>query len=380
MPNKLVFFILFVGMGFLSQSIKAQQYNPFYSHYGDFNANAQEKLFFRFENLNFSKNNEYSEPFADGYTLMGYLATPKVVYYPSSNLRIEAGIRLQKYTGLTDYSKKEAVFSIHYQASDKLALILGTLNQDDNHHLHEAIFEPERFFTDKAENGIQALYKSKIINFDTWINWEQFIFQNDPFQEVFTFGLTADFRLTNPESSHCLSIPVQALYTHKGGEIDSSDGMVQTIKNFGTGLVYSKTFENSWIRNFNADALSFHFSDNSSFKEFVFNKGKAFHFRMGAETKHSYIKLGYWMGNKFNSSRGAALFQSVSVIDNSHIEKRRDLLTAKYRIQKSISKGILLGGQVDCYYDLNSKSDYSFAASVFVRINGEFFLKNLPWK
>lgn len=380
MPQKIYYLILFIGIGFFSQSIKAQQYNPFYSHYGNFNADAQGKLSFRFENLNFSKNNEYKGSFADGATMMGYLATPKLVYYPSSDLRIEAGIRLQKYSGLNDFSKPEAVFSIHYQANDKLAFILGTLNQDDNHHLHEAFFEPERFFTDKAENGFQALYKSKIINFDTWINWEQFIFQNDPFQEVFTFGLTADFRLNNPESSHSLSIPLQVLFTHKGGEIDTSDDYKQTIGHFGTGLVYRKTLDHFIIKSFNAEVLSFQFTDNSLDKEFVFNKGKGFHFRVGAETKHSYIKLGYWLGDKFGSSRGSALFQSVSVLDKTHIEKRRDLLTAKYRIQKSIASGILLGGQVDAYYDLRSQRDFSYAFSVFVRVNGEFFLKNLPWK
>jgi len=379
--QKIIYYLtLLIGIGFFCQPAQAQESNPFYSHYGTFNADAQEKLFFRLENLNFSKNNEYEGHFADGATLIGYLATPKLVYYPSSDLRIEAGMRLQKYSGRSDFSETEAVFSIHYQANDQLALILGALNQNDNHHLHEALFEPERFFTDKAENGLQAIYKSKFVNLDTWINWERFIFRNDPFQEIFTYGLTADFRLNNPESSHSLSMPLQILFTHKGGEIDSSDDFTQTIGHFGTGLVYKKSYEDSRIKNFSAEALGFLFTDNSSFREFVFDKGTGIHLRIGAETKHSYLKIGYWTGNKFNSSRGSALFQSVSTIDGTHIEKRRDLLTAKYRIQKSIAKGILLGGQADAYHDFNSSRDFSYALSVFVRINGEFFLKNLPWK
>jgi hypothetical protein len=380
MLQKRFFYTILFLLGFLNLSLQAQQSNPFYCHYGNFKADAKEKLFFRLENLNFAKNNEYKGEFVKGATYIGYIATPKLIYYPTSDFRIEGGIRLHKYSGLTDFPASEPVFSIHYQANNKLSFILGTLNQDDNHHLHEALFEPERFYTDGAENGLQALFKSERFNFDTWINWEQFIFQNDPFQEAFTFGLTTDFRLNNPESSHSLSIPMQVLFTHKGGEIDSSDDRVQTIRHLGTGLVYKRTFESYRIRNFNAEVLYFQFSDNSSFKEFVFDKGEGFHFRIGAETKYSNIKLGYWIGDKFNSSRGSALFQSMSVIDNNYIQKRREILTAKYRIQKSIAKGIILGGQVDTYLEMNSNHDFSYAVSLFVKINGEFFLKKLDWK
>jgi len=380
MQAKRYSFILFLVLGLFIQPLLAQQSNPFYSHYGDFKADAKENLFFRFENLNFLKNNEYQEPFGEGSTLLGYIATPKMVYYPTSNLSIAAGARLQKYSGRDNFSEVEPVFTIHYQANSKLAFLLGTLNQNDNHKLHEALFEPERFFTSNAENGFQVLYKSKRIHFDTWINWEQFIFQNDPFQEIFTFGLSGDIRLNNPESSHSFSIPVQALFTHKGGEIDTSDDKVQTIRHLGTGLVYKKSFESSKMSNFNAEVLYFQFSDNSSFKEFVFDKGNGFHFRIGAETKHSYLKLGYWLGDKFNSSRGSALFQSVVLAEKPHIEKRRDILTAKYRYQKPIADGILLGGQLDVYSNLNTNGEISAAASLFVRINGEFFLKKLTWK
>jgi len=371
--------VLFL-LGFLNLSLQAQQNNPFYCHYGNFKTDANEKLFFRLENLNFVKNNEYNGEFVKGQTYIGYVATPKIVYYPTSDFRIEGGIRLHKYSGLIDFPASEPVFSIHYQVNKKLSFILGTLNQDNNHYLHEALFEPERFFIDGAENGLQVLFKSKRLNFDTWINWEQFIFQNDPFQEVFTFGLTADLRLSRNESSQTLSIPLQVLFTHRGGEIDSSDSFKQTIGHFGTGLTYSKAFENTLIQKIDFDALVFIFRDDSSVREFVYSRGVGCHFRIGAETKYSNLKLGYWLGDKFNSSRGSALFQSVSVIDNNYIQKRREILTAKYRIQKTIAKGIILGGQLDTYLDMNLNHDFSYAASLFVKINGEFFLKKLDWK
>jgi len=135
----------------------------------------------------------------------------------------------------------------------------------------------------------------------------------------------------------------------------------------------------SRFKSFELEALAFDFNDASEIKEYGFSNGKAIHLRAGVKTEHSDLKIGYWSGDKFNSARGSALFQSMSVFDNSYIREKRDLLTAKYRIHKSIAKGILIGGQVDAYLDTNSTSDLSYAASVFVKINAEFFLKKLKW-
>ena len=360
-------------------SLHAQQFNPFYSHYSSFKPEAKENLYFRFENLNFAKNNEYNGEFVKGATYFGYLATPKLIYYPTSNFRIEAGVRLQKYSGLSNFSESEPVFSIHYKANEKLALILGSLNQEDNHHLHEAIFEPERFFKDKGENGIQALYKSKFLRADAWINWEQFIFQDDPLQESFTFGLTADLNLNNSDSKYALSIPLQVLFVHRGGEIDTSDEDKQTVRNIATGISLKRELSGSFLKSYELEALVFDFNDDSFTNEFGSSKGNAIHLRAGVKTEYSNLKIGYWSGDKFNSARGSALFQSMSVFDNSYIREKRNLLTAKYRIHKSIAKGILVGGQMDAYLDTNSTSDLSYAASVFVKINAEFFLKKINW-
>jgi hypothetical protein len=360
-------------------SLHAQQFNPFYSHYSSFKPEAKENLYFRFENLNFAKNNEYNGEFVKGATYFGYLATPKLIYYPTSNFRIEAGVRLQKYSGLSNFSESEPVFSIHYKANEKLSLILGSLNQEDNHHLHEAIFEPERFFTDKGENGIQALYNSKFLRADAWINWEQFIFQDDPLQESFTFGLTADLNLNNSDSKYALSIPLQVLFVHRGGEIDTSDEDKQTVRNIATGISLKKELSGSFLKSYELEALVFNFNDDSFTNEFGSSKGNAIHLRAGVKTEYSNLKIGYWSGDKFNSARGSALFQSMSVFDNSYIREKRNLLTAKYRIHKSITKGILIGGQMDAYLDTNSTSDLSYAASVFVKINAEFFLKKIKW-
>jgi len=356
----------------------AQQPSTPFLHYKEFQEADSNKLFLRIENFNFVKNNEYSGDFADGTTWIGYLASPKLVYYPSSNIRIEAGARFQKYSGREDFTETEPVFSVNYQASDKFNFILGNLNQNNNHRLSEPLFEPERFFTDDAENGFQILYQSERFSLDTWINWEEFILEGDPFQERFTFGISGNYRLNKPLSKNNFSIPVQVLFTHRGGEIDSSDDSVQTIGNFSSGLRFSRKIENSRFTSWNIETLAFYFTDNSSDKEFIFDKGHAFYPQIGVNTNHSQIKLGYWNAYHFAASRGSELFQSVSYSKPGIFEDRRELTTLHYSYDQEISKGIHFGGKLDLYYDLKN-SDSSYATAIYLRINGDFFLKKVKW-
>ena len=46
--------------------------------------------------LGFSKNNEYFNKIADGYTLFGYHLNPELIYYPAPFVRLEAGVLLWK--------------------------------------------------------------------------------------------------------------------------------------------------------------------------------------------------------------------------------------------------------------------------------------------
>ena len=375
--SSLKFILLLPLLGFLNSSLAQIKNTPF-QHFKEFSEQDSSKLFFRFENFNFVKNNEYNSDFTDGVTWIGYIATPKMVYYPTSNFRIEAGARFQKYSGREDFTETEPIFSAIYHASDKIDFILGTLNQDHNHKLSEPIFEPERFFSDNAENGFQILYHSDRFNLDTWINWEKFILANDPFQERFTFGLSSDWQLNKLSSKNKFSIPVQTVVTHRGGEIDSSDGSVQTVGNYSAGLQFTRKVENSRITSWTLKVMAHYFSDNSSEKEFIFDKGHAFYPQFGFTTKQSQLHVGYWNAYQFAASRGSELFQSVSFNNPGFFENRRELATLNYFYEHEIAKGINLGGKLDAYYDLKNSKE-NFAAAIYLQINGDFFLKKIKW-
>ncbi|MGQ1908931.1 hypothetical protein ACT3CE_04015 [Marinifilum sp. RC60d5] len=374
MKIKLTPILLFL---MIAAQVSFAQKSPF-QNFKEFNPKDSSKLFFRFDNLNFVKNNEYNGDYLKGTTWIGYMVTPKLVYSPTSNFRIEAGARLQKYSGRENFTESEPIFSAIYAASKKVSFIMGSLNQDKNHNLSEPLFDPERYFIETGENGFQLLYKSNKLKFDTWINWEKFILDNDPFQERFTFGLTGDWKLNSESSKNNISVPFEIMFAHRGGEIDTSEGSVQTIGNFASGLKFERTLKNSKIKSWYFKAMGYYFSDNSSEKEFVYDKGHAFYPQIGISTKKSQLSIGYWNAYKFASSRGSELFTTRVIPEENFSETRKQLATLNYYYEHKVAKGIHLGGKFDLYYDLkNSKENY--AAAIYLRINGDFFLKNIKW-
>ncbi|PKQ62448.1 hypothetical protein BZG02_12005 [Labilibaculum filiforme] len=359
-------------------TIHAQDVHSPFLHYKEFQEADSSKLFLRFENLNFVKNNEYNGDYLKGTTWIGYIATPKLVYYPSEKFRIEAGVRLQKYSGRENFTDSEPIFSATYKVSNNISFMLGSLNQDNNHNLSEPMFEPERYFTDNGENGLQMKYHSNKLEFDTWINWEQFILENDPFQEKFTFGLTGRWKLNSTTTKNTLAIPVEIMFAHRGGEIDNSIGSVQTIGNFASGLEYVREIENSAIKSWRLKVIAYYFSDNSSAKEFTYDKGRAFYPQFTINTKKSKLNLGYWNAYKFASSRGSELFKTRVIASENYIETRKELITLNYYYEHKVATGIYLGGKLDVYYD-RVNSVENFATSIYLKINGDFFLKTIKW-
>ena len=62
-----------------------------------------QKLFLHIENKNFFKNNEYFNRLNEGYTLLGFVAQPSLVYSPGKTTRLEAGGSFLKYSGRSNF-------------------------------------------------------------------------------------------------------------------------------------------------------------------------------------------------------------------------------------------------------------------------------------
>ncbi len=358
----------------VSICLSAQNDNSAFCIPHNINPKDSNSLHFTIENGNYFKNMYYTDnAFEAGYKEIGYFLQPELVYYPNERSKFSAGIYLLKYSGLSGYTQATPVLSFQYHIWDGLDMVLGTLYGTTNHNLIEPIFQFDRYMNEHVENGLQFLLDKPHIHSDLWLNWEQFIFQLSPIQEQFTVGSSNNFILTNPDSRFQLKIPVQFLFAHKGGMDTRQSAPVQTLFNLVYGVDAMYNIKGALFKRIGLRAYVAHYADLSTQKEQPFVNGYGLYPNFIMEGKHWDVMLGYWNAYKFIAPRGDYLFQSVSSLDSSYTEARRQLLNFKLTYHHTIKRGIELGTRFESYYDL-AISNFDYTYGVYILFNSDFFL------
>ncbi len=368
---------LFLGsILILSLLTASAQNNAVLNSYKEFNNADSSKLFFRFENLNFIKSKEYNSYFIKGETLLGYLATPKFIYYPSSKVRIEGGVRFQKYFGKDGFSDTQPVFSFTYKPDSNSTIIMGTLNQNNNHQLSEPMLNSDFYFKRNAENGLQYQYNGNRFQLDTWIDWKQFIFEGDPFKEKFNMGIYANLFITKNTSKNMLSMPLEMLFTHEGGQIDTSPERVLSMINLASGLQWEHKSSNSKIKSWYVKMMAYLFTNSLSKRSYIFKNGFALYPQIGFKTNKSGISFGYYTPYHFASPNASLIFNSNLHSVGRYFKERNNLITANYNFNTNITKGIDFGIETNVFYRFNNhRLHYDFA--LYISSNLDFFITKL---
>lgn len=359
-----------------SITVSAQYNNSIYYSYTEFNSSDSQNLYLSLNSAGFINNNEFFGRFIEGYTLIGTHFTPELIYYPTGKLRLKAGGHFLKFYGTENFTAVIPVFTFQYKITPSLSLIFGSLYGTANHRLVEPLYELERYFVQNQENGIQLLLNTKSFFSDTWLNWEKFIRPGDPFQEEFTAGTSNIARLLIDDINLRLSFPIQAIASHKGGQINVTDENVQTIVNAAVGVAAKKEFCNFLLKSIEYSNYYLTYNDFSHTLKMPYSSGRAFYSNLIAEFSGLTIGAGYWYGNQFITTRGMPIFGSVSTKDPLHFEKIRRLFTSKIILNQEIGRLLRIGLRVETYYDLlNGQFDYTYG--IHIIYNQRFFLKKI---
>ena len=341
------------------------------------------KLYLKILNANFVKDNEYFNQIVEGYTLSGYWITPSIEYHPGAKSTLEAGMHLLKFSGRDRYFKILPVFTFSQQLCPNILLILGTLNSNNNHQMPEPLADPERFYFKQVDNGIQFLIDSKRIKSDIWFTCDSFIWRGDTTQEQFTSGTSSEFVMIN-NSGWSVSLPVQTIITHKGGQINRPKKAIETLMNLGTGLNIEFNNESGFIKRIRLNPHFFIYNKSTSaeFPEAPYKKGWALYPNILIISNHLYLKLAWYHSNSFIGPRGEAIYQSVSTepidqsflkLDTTKNEKYRNLFIGKIAFSKTLGKGITINAGFEGYYDTHEKLfDYNF--SFHLLYSGKFLM------
>ena len=102
----------------------------------------------------FNKDNEYFNKIDPGLTYFGAQLAPRLVYYPAGNLRLEAGMFLQKNYGTLRLRQVRPLFTLKYRQGPH-TLLFGNLEGNLHHGYIEPMYDFERVITDRLEEGVQ---------------------------------------------------------------------------------------------------------------------------------------------------------------------------------------------------------------------------------
>lgn len=398
--------VFFVGIAAALCRLSAQISERVYASESRIDPARKGELSVEIDNLSFFKDDEYQGPFVKGYTLPGLWLQAKAVYYPLSNLKLEAGIHALRFWGADEYPnmayrdmaiwKGEEYqkglhvlpwFRAQLALSEHVDIVLGSLYGAANHRLVEPLYNPELNLTADPEMGLQLLYASRHFDLDVWVNWESFIFRKDVHQEAFTVGLSSRYKLNEPAASVHFYVPLQLLAQHRGGEIDTiTTNSVQTLTNgaLGVGAVWNAGYKLLRRVHVELDVAGYY---QQKGRLWPFDKGYGVYAEASADLSDFRVKAAYWRCHRFISLFGSPFYGAVSTSEEGLTLGEPSMLHFGAEYSRKLAKGFSLGIDVDLYAHLpatlhgtereGQQSDLaiSFSAGIYLRVNPSFLIK-----
>ncbi len=328
-------------------------------------------LYLNFYNANFLWNNEFFNDLVKGYTLIGYFITPEFQYHITPSIKIQGGVHLLKYTGADDFSTIAPTYAAIF-TKDDYTLIMGKLWGTINHRVPEPILFSERFFTNNLENGVQFMVEKERFFFDTWLDWQSFIFPQDNKQEQLAAGISTHPWLVKNERWE-ISTPGSFIVGHRGGQIDTLDIPMRTLINYSLGRKVLYHLPYKFLDKVSIETHLAGFYDNSPTKNSLYPKGSGLLSQVTFGLQDNYFQIGYWQSNQFLSLMGHPLYQSFSELGQGFHQKSREVLSMHLFYSKTVYRGIYLGFMGYTYIDLlNGDVDYSMGLMLIIKHN--FFI------
>ncbi|RSK45964.1 hypothetical protein [Hymenobacter perfusus] len=324
--------------------------------------------------LLFNKDNEYFNKIDPGLTYFGAQLAPRLVYFPAANLRLEAGIFLQKDYGTQRLRQVRPLFTLKY-AQGSHRLLFGNIEGNLQHGYIEPMYDFERVLYDRLEEGVQYQYLTSNTFLDAWVNWRRQQYRFSNYQEEVAGGLSVERRLLGDSTGWLLKLPFQFTATHTGGQLDTIDKPLQTLFNGATGLRVRKALSSRFVQAAHFDGYVTYFHDYSFTYALPYKRGTGLYLNAGLDTRLSNLQLAYWQGSGYISPIGGRLYQSVSVsmADPGYTEKQRQLLILRAIKDYRLPGNLILTTRFEPLYDLNNGLfDFSFA--LYLNFNQSFLL------
>lgn len=369
------FFVLLMALISSVSSVFAQSERyPFMSAYSTFDSARAKGLYFRFENQNFFRNDEYQSAAIEGYTLIGLWGRPLLEYYPTNNLKIRLGGHFLRYQGDNGIDEGASIpyYSLQYNPFDNFEIIMGNIDNSQSFGLPEMMYEPEYYLSKKPPGGVQIRYRNRFLTAQVWINWETFIRPGDSFQEVFTNGTSVELNVLNKQNLQ-IDLPLHFTYHHQGGEIASRGAQIETLMNGIVGLNTHYSV-NKWVFGSEMNYLGYREATNTRLQPYA--AGHAALARVSVKFDKSFLSVGYWYGDRYLSPKGRVIYRSFGHPDATFDFSHRRLFESRFVLNVPIKNGVALALEADAFYDTTS-SELSYCYGIHLTFSESFLLHKM---
>lgn len=324
----------------------------------------------------FFKDNEYFNDIVEGYTLFGTQLNPQLVYYPTKELRLEAGVFLWKDFGTPTLRQVRPTYRATWTHGPH-QFIFGNIRANLNHGYIEPLLDFERVMLKPLEEGLQYRYLSDRVFLDVWVDWLRQEYAGVSYQEQIAGGLSSRFGLTKPGSRVQVAIPVQFTAQHHGGQIDTLHAPIQTLFNYATG-VEARVPLGARGAALRLNAYAVGFDDHSTVFRLPYTGGNGLYLNGTLETRYVDVMASYWRGHQFYAPLGGNYYQSIASRYGTpgYTDAERRLLLLRLLRDFRISDAAALTVRVEPVYDFNRQLlDFSFG--IYLNFRQEWLLGNV---
>lgn len=347
-------------LGIAAISSQAQENNGLTVSDGDLSLN--------FRNISFVRNNEYSNPVTEGYTLIGWFIQPELVYRPSQKAELRLGTHLLSYSGTNRFSVVKPLFSTTWFFSEKTRFTIGSLPGSDTHRMLDPHFSREKTYNAFSEDGLQFLNTGERVFSDTWISWENYIFRGDNEREIFTAGESFRYTPTDESSRIRLEIPFQILFRHYGGQISDYPEPVETFMNLAAGAKVMTNAGQDRKVTAGLEGLVFYGSSLRDNAASGIKDGHALWALILCSFRQAEIEAGYWASDNYYAPEGNFIFSSVSDHLDNVVVSQRKLITGSVNIRIPYHNFLEFFLGFDGWYDTDLKR-FDNAVTLHLRID-----------
>jgi len=323
------------------------------------------RLSFDFNSSVFFIDNEFFSAFKEGYTLPGANFSPTFSLH-TTNVHFSAG-----FTSLY-YLEDELDLSIKPIISatierNNFSITLGNFRTELNRLDQE--YNKELPCTRPYKGGL-LITNSNIVPFTFYIDWQNYIHNQDSAQEVFQGHLSS--RLKNSTNkplffSHLLAFEIY----HQGGQINADPKPPLTMIYSRKAGVETQILHNNKKHTIQCIALGF--NDISENTLSTYDKGSAINTSYSLEWNKTTGTISFWKSQGYFAPYGNELFFSDKYSVGA--QKSRSIFSLHLEKKSIFDKWAQLSTALYAHYDIDNKStDYGF--SIIMKLEDSFTLLN----